>query len=144
MFNFTKAGILLGPLSDPSINPSWMFRCACAFMLTQACMSREENQASWQITTCSEWVWRSQVIFRSMPGGQSELVSRKSVVVFTTSHCVFHYCSGYKYEVYFTDELTSWRKYSLSSVPVVRGVIVVNDSNNFPPEWRILFISDVC
>ena len=84
-----------------------------------------------------------------MPGGQSELVSMESVVVFNASHSVFHYCSGDRYEVYFiamlsTEELTSQRKYSLSIGPVVRGVIVVNDSNNFPPEWRILFISDMC
>ena len=84
-----------------------------------------------------------------MPGCQSELVSGEFVVVFTTSHCVFHYCSVDRYEVYFIatlsmEELTSQRKYSLRIGPVVLGVIVVNDSNNFPPKWRILFISDMC
>jgi hypothetical protein len=46
---------------------------------------------------------------------------------------VFHYCSDGRYEeVYFIamlsmEELTSLRKYSLSTEPVVRGVIMVHD-----------------
>ena len=68
----------------------------------------------------------------SMPGGQSELVSRVSVVVLLPV-TVFHYCSGGRYEEgYFTamlstEELTSRRKYSLSIGPVIRGVIMVHD-----------------
>ena len=66
-----------------------------------------------------------------MPGDQSELVLRESVVVLLPV-TVFHYCSGDRYEVYFiamlsTEELTSRWKYSLSIGPVVRGVIMVND-----------------